>query len=323
MHFFYDAQSRPAMVEFNGAIYSYVHNLQGDIVGILDNAGSLVVEYKYDAWGKPALVRTLTTAYEALAELNPFRYRGYVFDEETGLYYLRSRYYIAKCCRFINPDIFLNKRQLLAHSLYSYCRNNCPIRHDTDGAVDGVIGGTAQPGFWENVLGRVGTWFKSIGTFFAGLFAISDSVESSIEAEESRADVNSLEEATSESVEKLAQGKYYYAFVDLDNNVMVFATPALTMEQCLVLSGPSAWGEYTGYPGGNRVGVYTPLAEDAMNLAAAMSPGGNEPCTSECHAYSTRAKPGVYFNHYHPAGHEIHIWYGLPIICLLYTSRCV
>lgn len=55
MHFFYDAQGRPAMVEFNGALYSYVHNLQGDIVGIVDSAGSLVVEYKYDAWGKPTL----------------------------------------------------------------------------------------------------------------------------------------------------------------------------------------------------------------------------------------------------------------------------
>ena len=73
MHFFYDAQSRPAMVEFNGTLYSYVHNLQGDIVGIVDSAGSLVVEYKYDAWGKPTLVRTLTTAYEALAELNPLQ----------------------------------------------------------------------------------------------------------------------------------------------------------------------------------------------------------------------------------------------------------
>ena len=69
MHFFYDAQSRPAMVEFNGALYSYVHNLQGDIVGILDNAGSLVVEYKYDAWGKPVSVRTLTTAYERKDEI--------------------------------------------------------------------------------------------------------------------------------------------------------------------------------------------------------------------------------------------------------------
>ena len=69
MHFFYDAQSRPAMVEFNGALYSYVHNLQGDIVGIVDSAGSLVVEYKYDAWGKPTLVRTLTTAYERKDEI--------------------------------------------------------------------------------------------------------------------------------------------------------------------------------------------------------------------------------------------------------------
>ena len=98
------------MVEFNGVLYSYVHNLQGDVVGIVDSAGSLVVEYKYDAWGKPTLVRTLTAAYEALAELNPFRYRGYVFDEETGLYYLRSRYYSPNCGRFINVDSYSGKR---------------------------------------------------------------------------------------------------------------------------------------------------------------------------------------------------------------------
>ena len=49
MHFFYDGLGQPAMVNFNGTLYSYVHNLQGDIVGIVDNAGSLAVEYKYDA----------------------------------------------------------------------------------------------------------------------------------------------------------------------------------------------------------------------------------------------------------------------------------
>ena len=122
MHFFYDAQSRPAMVEFNGALYSYVHNLQGDIVGILDNAGSLVVEYKYDAWGKPTLVRTLTTAYEALAELNPFRYRGYVYDEETELYYLRSRYYDCQRLYFLTFDPLFSRG-----SLFVYCGNN-PVR---------------------------------------------------------------------------------------------------------------------------------------------------------------------------------------------------
>ena len=128
MHFFYDAQSCPAMVEFNGALYSYVHNLQGDVVGIVDSAGSLVVEYKYDAWGKPTLVRTLTTAYEALAELNPFRYRGYVWDEETGLYYLRSRYYAPKKNRFINADT-----TILTHNQFIYCANSPNNLQDDDG----------------------------------------------------------------------------------------------------------------------------------------------------------------------------------------------
>ena len=135
MHFFYDAQSRPAMVEFNGTLYSYVHNLQGDIVGILDNAGSLVVEYKYDAWGKPTLVRTLTTAYEALAELNPFKYRGYVYDEETGLYYLQSRYYIPSLCRFIILDEYVigATGDLINHNGYIYCGNKTVSREDENG----------------------------------------------------------------------------------------------------------------------------------------------------------------------------------------------
>ena len=104
-------------------------------MGIIDSAGSLVVEYKYDAWGKPTLVRTLTTAYEALAELNPFRYRGYVYDEETGLNYLRGRYYDSKRGRFINLDYFI---VIFSHpsmtNLFLYCRNNPVNGRDVDGA---------------------------------------------------------------------------------------------------------------------------------------------------------------------------------------------
>ena len=134
MHFFYDAQSRSAMVEFNGALYSYIHNLQGDVVGIVDSAGSLVVEYKYNAWGKPTLVRTLTTAYEALAELNPFRYRGYVYDEETGLYYLRSRYYNPAWNRFISADVYIGGiASVVLHNVFSYCKNMPVCLADTNG----------------------------------------------------------------------------------------------------------------------------------------------------------------------------------------------
>ena len=103
LHFFYDAQNRPAVVVYNGTAYAYVKSLQGDIVAILDENGNTVVSYGYDAWGAP-LWCTGELA-ETLGKVQPFRYRGYVFDEETGLYYLRSRYYNAERCRFLNADI--------------------------------------------------------------------------------------------------------------------------------------------------------------------------------------------------------------------------
>ena len=128
MHFYYDAQSRPAMVNFNGAYYMYLHNLQGDVVGLVDSSNNLVVEYKYDAWGRPTLKRTLTTAYDTLATLNPFRYRGYVYDEETGLYYVSSRYYDPEIGRWINADntemIDGGNDHLLENNLFAYCFNN-------------------------------------------------------------------------------------------------------------------------------------------------------------------------------------------------------
>ena len=78
----------------------------GDIVGVLDGNGNVVVEYKYDAWGKfLSITGTLKTT---LGLRNPFRYRGYVNDEETGLYYLRSRYYNPAVGRFVNADKYID-----------------------------------------------------------------------------------------------------------------------------------------------------------------------------------------------------------------------
>ena len=132
MHFFYDAQSRPVKVEFNGTVYTYLPNLQGDIVGILDSNGSLVVEYKYDAWGKP--LSTAGTLADTLGKRNPFRYRGDVFDEEIGLCYLQNRYYNLDWQRFINVDEVLGKEgTLLNHNPIIYCSNNPIISIDTAG----------------------------------------------------------------------------------------------------------------------------------------------------------------------------------------------
>ena len=78
-------------------------------MGLVDSSNNIVVEYRYDAWVKPTLKRTLRTAYDTLATLNPFRYRGYVYDEETGLYYLRSRFYNPAWTRFIGTDSFMGE----------------------------------------------------------------------------------------------------------------------------------------------------------------------------------------------------------------------
>ena len=129
LHIFYDAQNRPAVVVYNGTAYAYVKSLQGDIVAILDENGNTVVSYGYDAWGAP-LWCTGELA-ETLGKVQPFRYRGYVFDEETGLYYLRSRYYNAVVGRFLNEDALLNG------NLYSYCNNDAINYEDPTGFIPG------------------------------------------------------------------------------------------------------------------------------------------------------------------------------------------
>ena len=131
LHFFYDAQNRPAVVVYNGVPYAYVKSLQGDIVAILDENGNAVVSYGYDAWGAP-LWCTGELA-ETLGKVQPFRYRGYVFDEETGLYYLRSRCYNPQWGRFVNADAEIAvEAKLWDAKLFLYCANN-PVRYTDDG----------------------------------------------------------------------------------------------------------------------------------------------------------------------------------------------
>ena len=132
LHFFYDAQGKPGMVTYNDVDYFYVYNLQGDVVALIDANGTQVVEYGYDAWGYP-ISKTGTMA-ATLGTVNPFRYRGYVYDEETGLYYLRSRYYNPEWKRFVNADTLVGRgTNVLGHNLYVYCDNLPITRVDKNG----------------------------------------------------------------------------------------------------------------------------------------------------------------------------------------------
>ena len=131
LRFSYDAAGLAQVVNHNGTYYYYLRNGQGDVVKIVDGSGNTVVEYTYDSWGKHlSCTGTLATT---LGALNPFRYRGYVYDEETQWYYLRSRYYDPEVCRFISADVFLSTGQwVIGHNCYACCLNN-PVGMVDDG----------------------------------------------------------------------------------------------------------------------------------------------------------------------------------------------
>ena len=123
LNFTYDASGSPLSVSYGGATYYYVTNLQGDVVAILNSSGTSVVTYTYDAWGK--LLTTSGSMASTLGVHNPLRYRGYVYDTDTELYYLQSRYYDPQIGRFINADSLVTTGNGMASSnIFAYCNNN-------------------------------------------------------------------------------------------------------------------------------------------------------------------------------------------------------
>lgn len=103
-------------------------NLQGDVIGIEDAAGNQVAHYTYDAWGNNLEISGW------MGTLNPLRYRGYVYDQETGLYYLESRYYDPATGRFLNADSYTaTKQNIVGHNMFAYCENNPVYFQDSQG----------------------------------------------------------------------------------------------------------------------------------------------------------------------------------------------
>jgi len=120
-------------MSFEGTKYFFIKNIQGDVEKIVTHQGNVAVTYKYDAWGK-LISKTDNTVY-GIGELNPFRYRGYIYDDETGLYYLKSRYYDPITGRFLNADTYTDTEtgSPLSTNMFSYCENNHINYIDFDG----------------------------------------------------------------------------------------------------------------------------------------------------------------------------------------------
>ena len=155
VQFVYDTQGKPFMLRLNGKTdYFYLYNGLGDITGLVDSSNQVVVRYQYNSWGK--VTSTQDTSGVSLATLNPFRYRKYVYDPETGLYCLGSRYYDPEVGRFVNADdtdvIFAKPQELYSKNLYVYCDNNPVIREDIQGyfpipCIVGAVVGAVVSGF--------------------------------------------------------------------------------------------------------------------------------------------------------------------------------
>ncbi len=119
MRFFYDSTGKRVGFANGTMLFYYLYNLQGDVIAIVRAAtGQIVAKYSYDAWGKCTV--TNATGY-AVGDKNPFRYRGYYYDTETGLYYLNSRYYNPEFGRFISADGQLSGGNIAGANLYAYC----------------------------------------------------------------------------------------------------------------------------------------------------------------------------------------------------------
>ena len=146
--FVYDESNQPLAMKYNGKVYYYVLNAQGDVVRIVDGSRNVVASYSYDPWGK------LLSSSGTLADINPLRYLGYYYDAETGFYYLQSRYYDPEIGRFINADSYASTDAtgLLSTNMFAYCENDPVNKSDPDGevahlAIGAVVGAIANVGF--------------------------------------------------------------------------------------------------------------------------------------------------------------------------------
>ena len=135
MYYYYD-ESGVAGFEYNGAKYHYIKNLQGDIVSIYNNNGAVVVNYTYDAWGN--VLSVTGSMADTIGAINPFRYRGYYYDTETGFYYLQSRYYDSIVGRWVNSDgvglLGYGLQNIVQYNMFGYCFNSLIMFYDPTGS---------------------------------------------------------------------------------------------------------------------------------------------------------------------------------------------
>ena len=192
LYFLYDEAGAAVGFKYNNNLYLYRKNLQGDILAVLNGqTGAVEASYTYDAWGR------VISSTGTLANLNPFRYRGYYYDSETGFYYVSSRYYDPEIGRWINADNVIAGvgGSVQGYNLFAYCFNNPVNMSDSSGHWPQWIKDAAS---WvnNNIVQPVANFFSPktntiSGQFQDGLFRGSGSLTGGYSEFNGRLQVNS------------------------------------------------------------------------------------------------------------------------------------
>ena len=135
----YDNEDNVCGIIYNDVPYYFFKNLQGDVIAIVNKDAETVAKYSYDAWGVCTISQDSSDC--GIAAVNPFRYRGYYYDSEIGMYYLQSRYYDPITGKFLNLDLpemllmFCASKDILSLNLMAYCLNEPIMDSDIFGSL--------------------------------------------------------------------------------------------------------------------------------------------------------------------------------------------
>ena len=185
--YFYDENNQLYGYKENNTIYFYIWDVLGNIIGILNNSGVIVSKLDYDAFGN--------IINQTGSVISNFRYKGYYYDTDIELYYLKTRFYNPVLLRFITPDSieYLDSSSIIGLNLYAYCGNDPVNMVDEEGnfgflasvLIGAVIGlvisyasdvvSNAQDGFeWSDLNTFEDNWKKyvcaTVGGAVSGAF---------------------------------------------------------------------------------------------------------------------------------------------------------
>ncbi len=312
--YFYDENGAPAGIYVNDSVYYFAKNIQGDVTAIVNYEGDVLARYRYDAYGAIIGITNASgytiTNQTHVAHLNPFRYRGYMYDEESGFYYLRSRYYDPYVGRFLNADgVVATGVGFDGNNMFAYCVCNPVNAIDNGGQSTEAFAWWTTTMWWLCVVdttlpigdivyvGGIIVTGVAVGIATIGGFEIAEQAKAATESK-TRKLVDVLPVIPKNDV-------YMVAFVDTITDMLkIIRGFTFSYSEAIMintLAHPIV--RQVKLRDGGHWGIYTPQQEHAKALADYY---GYVECP-EVH-------DSGYYGHYHDGSHTFHIWFGEPII---------